>query len=106
MRKAKLIGEAATWQQLNYSRCGRTDKGVSAAGQVNADIPPFFVHGSAGFYFAILQPAAAALVLCPLTKRHIKPASKLASMHVQALLQSVAPARKQCGAYKLMHNDA
>ena len=34
MRKAKLIGEKATWQQLNYSRCGRTDKGVSAAGQV------------------------------------------------------------------------
>lgn len=34
MRKAKLIGEEATWQQLNYSRCGRTDKGVSAAGQV------------------------------------------------------------------------
>lgn len=34
MRKAKLIGEHATWQQLNYSRCGRTDKGVSAAGQV------------------------------------------------------------------------
>lgn len=37
MRKAKLIGEEATWQQLNYSRCGRTDKGVSAAGQVKAD---------------------------------------------------------------------
>ena len=34
MRKAKLIGEETTWQQLNYSRCGRTDKGVSAAGQV------------------------------------------------------------------------
>ena len=34
MRKAKLIGEGATWQQVNYSRCGRTDKGVSAAGQV------------------------------------------------------------------------
>ncbi len=34
MRKAKLIAERATWQQVNYSRCGRTDKGVSAAGQV------------------------------------------------------------------------
>ncbi len=34
MRKAKLIAEGATWQQVNYSRCGRTDKGVSAAGQV------------------------------------------------------------------------
>lgn len=36
MRKAKLIGEGATWQQVRYSRCGRTDKGVSAAGQVIA----------------------------------------------------------------------
>ncbi|KAL0034588.1 hypothetical protein WJX79_009374 [Trebouxia sp. C0005] len=36
MRKAKLIAEGATWQQVNYSRCGRTDKGVSAAGQVIA----------------------------------------------------------------------
>ena len=36
MRKAKLIGEGVPWQQLNYSRCGRTDKGVSAAGQVRA----------------------------------------------------------------------
>ena len=34
MRKAKLIAEGASWQQLKYSRCGRTDKGVSAAGQV------------------------------------------------------------------------
>lgn len=34
MRKAKLIAEGASWQQVNYSRCGRTDKGVSAAGQV------------------------------------------------------------------------
>ncbi|DBA79142.1 TPA: hypothetical protein ACH3X1_008979 [Trebouxia sp. C0004] len=36
MQKAKLIAEGATWQQVNYSRCGRTDKGVSAAGQVIA----------------------------------------------------------------------
>ena len=34
MRKAKLIQETATWQDLQYARCGRTDKGVSAAGQV------------------------------------------------------------------------
>ena len=34
MQKAKLIAEGATWQQVKYSRCGRTDKGVSAAGQV------------------------------------------------------------------------
>lgn len=34
MRKAKLIQESATWQDLQYARCGRTDKGVSAAGQV------------------------------------------------------------------------
>ena len=65
MRKAKLIGEEATWQQLNYSRCGRTDKGVSAAGQVHADSPPDFVHDFASFWFAILQPAAAAFLLCP-----------------------------------------
>ena len=39
MRKAKLIAEEATWQHLNYSRCGRTDKGVSAAGQVLLPLP-------------------------------------------------------------------
>lgn len=36
MMKAKLIPDPApSWQELNYSRCGRTDKGVSAAGQVS-----------------------------------------------------------------------
>ena len=66
MRKAKLIGEEATWQQLNYSRCGRTDKGVSAAGQVSADFLPSVLHGShvkaalLAFCFAILVSAAAA----------------------------------------------
>ena len=34
MRKAKLIAPGVTWQQVKYSHCGRTDKGVSAAGQV------------------------------------------------------------------------
>ena len=44
MRKAKLISEDATWQQLNYSRCGRTDKGVSAAGQVLCMCPHAYRH--------------------------------------------------------------
>ncbi len=34
LRRTKLIPEEAGWQQLGYSRCGRTDKGVSALGQV------------------------------------------------------------------------
>eukprot|EP00854_Cymbomonas_tetramitiformis_P010295 gene10295-12177_t len=37
LRKAKLVGEnaeAERWSEGMYSRCGRTDKGVSALGQV------------------------------------------------------------------------
>eukprot|EP00884_Botryococcus_braunii_P012692 jgi/Botrbrau1/21423/Bobra.0216s0038.1 len=34
--KCRLVPEGSTWSQLNYSRCGRTDKGVSALGQVVA----------------------------------------------------------------------
>lgn len=34
MRRTKLIPEGAGWEGLGYSRCGRTDKGVSALGQV------------------------------------------------------------------------
>ena len=36
MRKVRLVPEGKTWQELNYSRCGRTDKGVSALEQVGA----------------------------------------------------------------------
>lgn len=34
LRQTKLIQEDADISSLNYSRCGRTDKGVSALGQV------------------------------------------------------------------------
>jgi tRNA pseudouridine38/39 synthase len=34
LRKTRLVPEDASWQQLRYSRGGRTDKGVSALGQV------------------------------------------------------------------------
>ena len=34
MKKVRLVPEGKTWQELNYSRCGRTDKGVSALEQV------------------------------------------------------------------------
>ena len=33
LRRVRLIPEDADWQALHYSRCGRTDKGVSAVGQ-------------------------------------------------------------------------
>ncbi len=36
MKKVRLVPEGKTWQELNYSRCGRTDKGVSALEQVGA----------------------------------------------------------------------
>ncbi|KAK9822421.1 hypothetical protein WJX74_005182 [Apatococcus lobatus] len=36
MRQTKLIPHNADWQSLKYSRCGRTDKGVSALSQVLA----------------------------------------------------------------------
>jgi len=35
LRKVKLIPEDAESRHLSYSRCGRTDKGVSALGQVS-----------------------------------------------------------------------
>lgn len=34
LRKVKLIPEDVEISALDYSRCGRTDKGVSALGQV------------------------------------------------------------------------
>ncbi len=34
LRKTRLIPEQAEISSLQYSRCGRTDKGVSALGQV------------------------------------------------------------------------
>lgn len=36
MRRTKLVPEGVGWRELGYSRGGRTDKGVSAAGQVVA----------------------------------------------------------------------
>lgn len=36
MRKTKLVPEGVGWREMGYSRGGRTDKGVSAAGQVVA----------------------------------------------------------------------
>lgn len=36
LRKTKLIESHSTWKELEYSRGGRTDKGVSALGQVVA----------------------------------------------------------------------
>ena len=36
LTRARLIPPNATWHSLRYSRCGRTDKGVSALGQVVA----------------------------------------------------------------------
>lgn len=36
LRKTRLVPSDATWRDLNYSRGGRTDKGVSALGQVVA----------------------------------------------------------------------
>ncbi len=36
MEKTKLVPEGVGWRELGYSRGGRTDKGVSAAGQVVA----------------------------------------------------------------------
>ena len=35
LRRTKLIPDDTGWQELGYSRCGRTDKGVSALGQVS-----------------------------------------------------------------------
>lgn len=34
MKKTRLVRQDATWQDMHYSRGGRTDKGVSALGQV------------------------------------------------------------------------
>ncbi len=33
LRRTRLVEEGLGWQALQYSRCGRTDKGVSALGQ-------------------------------------------------------------------------
>ena len=34
LRRLRLVPEDCDWHVLRYSRCGRTDKGVSALGQV------------------------------------------------------------------------
>jgi tRNA U38,U39,U40 pseudouridine synthase TruA len=34
LRRLRLVPEDSDWHVLRYSRCGRTDKGVSALGQV------------------------------------------------------------------------
>ena len=39
LKRVKLVPEDSDWQAVRYSRCGRTDKGVSALGQV----PPLHV---------------------------------------------------------------
>ena len=39
MRRTCLIPKEATWQSLNYSRGGRTDKGVSAFRQASPITP-------------------------------------------------------------------
>ena len=44
LRRTKLIPEDTGWQELSYSRCGRTDKGVSALGQVYAAVTMFFIR--------------------------------------------------------------
>jgi tRNA U38,U39,U40 pseudouridine synthase TruA len=33
LRRTRLVEDGLGWQALQYSRCGRTDKGVSALGQ-------------------------------------------------------------------------
>ena len=38
LRKTKLIAPDAEYAKLQYSRCGRTDKGVSALGQVRTRV--------------------------------------------------------------------
>ncbi|CAL5221610.1 g3830 [Coccomyxa viridis] len=48
LRRTKLIPEEAGWQELGYSRCGRTDKGVSALSQVVAlNVRSLARHGQA-----------------------------------------------------------
>jgi tRNA pseudouridine38/39 synthase len=37
LRRVKLIPEDAEISSLQYSRCGRTDRGVSALGQVRGN---------------------------------------------------------------------
>ena len=37
LRTNKLVPPGASWQDISYSRCGRTDKGVSALGQVGCE---------------------------------------------------------------------
>ncbi len=41
LRRTRLVEEGLGWQALGYSRCGRTDKGVSALSQVQmrSDVP-------------------------------------------------------------------
>lgn len=36
LKRVKLVPDDADWQAVRYSRCGRTDKGVSALGQARA----------------------------------------------------------------------
>lgn len=55
LRKVKLIPEDVEVSELEYSRCGRTDKGVSALGQVgyiitNAKLVQFHVQRNNQFF--------------------------------------------------------
>lgn len=44
LKKIRLIPEDATLNSIRYSRCGRTDKGVSAAGQASGLRTPSLSH--------------------------------------------------------------
>ena len=61
LRATRLIGGDATWAQCGYSRCGRTDKGVSALRQLVA----LRVRGAA--------PGAEPLDLVALLNRQLPP---------------------------------
>ena len=56
LRRTRLIPEGVGWEGLGYSRCGRTDKGVSALGQVR--LP---AHSSSNIPSCMQTPT-----LCPL----------------------------------------
>ena len=43
LRTNRLIAADAGWQDIRYSRCGRTDKGVSGLGQVLKAVGTLYV---------------------------------------------------------------
>ena len=54
LRHTRLIPEGVGWEGLGYSRCGRTDKGVSALGQVRSLPQPL---RACDLFFDQLEPA-------------------------------------------------